>query len=230
MTHHRMRPAVVASSLALTMCLAAAPMATAQDDPTTPVNDVLTAFAEGRYADAATHFCAELEGDALGGLSQIDALAQMGLGYDLDLLFGALAVDVSGLEVGVVEEGAEEAVVGVDGTIEVGFDEDGIIAFMMAMFSTEDSPMDEETIRGMLPMMMPQIEAMVGGSVEVDQDVRVVLEDGRWQVCDDLSSLGDALAAAMGATGADTAAGVAGDEPTVEPTDQPAEGQEGADA
>ena len=201
MTSPRTRLLAVAGSMALTMSLAVAPAALAQDDPPTPVNDVLTAFAEARYADASAHFCAEMEDGALGGLAQIEAMAQMGMGYDLDLLFGALAVDVSGLEVGVLEETADDAVVGVEGTIEVGFDEDGLIAFMAAMFSTEDEPLDEDAIRGMLPMLMPQVEAMVGGSVDVDEEVAVVREDGVWQVCDDLSSLGDALASALGTPG-----------------------------
>jgi hypothetical protein len=213
------RLATVASGLALTLSLAVVPAATAQDDPTTPVNDVLTAFAEARYADAVTHFCAAQEDGALGGLGQIDTLARMGMGDDLDLLLGALAVDVSGLEVGVVEEGTDEAVVGIEGTIEVGFDEDGLIAFVAAMFSTDEAPMDEEVIRGMLPMVMPQIEAMVGGSVDVDEEVTVVREDGSWQVCDDLSSLGDALASALGGAGTDTSDDAAAAEPTDEPED-----------
>lgn len=220
------RLAAVASGAALTLSLAVAPAAMAQDDPTTPVDDVLTAFAEARYADAASFFCAAQEDGALGGLSQIDALAQMGMGDDLDLLFGALAVDVSGLEVGVVEEGTDEAVVGVNGTIEVGFDEDGLIALVAAMLSTDEAPLDEEVIRSMLPAVMPQIEAMVGGSVDVDQEVAVVREDGRWLVCDDLSSLGDALAAALGAAGTDTRA----EEATAEPTDQLVEDDAETDA
>lgn len=208
MTHPRMRVTAIIGSSVLALSLAA-PVATAQDDPAAPVNEVLTAFAEGRYGEAAASFCTEMEAEALGGLGQISEFAPSGLGFDLGQLFGALTVDVDDLAVSVLEESGDDALVGIEGTIEVGFDEDGLIALMATMMSSEEAPLDEEAIRGMLPMLMPQIEAMVGGSVEVDEDVAIIREDGVWQVCDDLSSLSDALGSAMGAS----AAGPADDMP-----------------
>ena len=201
MINPRMRVAAVAGSMALTLSLAAAPIAMAQDDSTFPVHEVLTAFAEGRFTDATEPFCESMEAEALGGLGQIGALGSAGLAYDLETLFGALAIDTSGLDVSVLEENADDALVGIEGTVEVGFDEEGIVSFVAAMMSTEGAPMDEETVEAMLPMMLPQIEAMLGGAVAVDEDVRVIREDGVWQVCDDLSVLGDALAGALDGTG-----------------------------
>jgi hypothetical protein len=201
MINPRMRMVAVAGSMALTLSLAVAPVAMAQDDPTFPVHEVLTSFAAGRFSDATEPFCASMEAEALGGLGQIGAFGSVGAGYDLESLFGALAIDTSGLDVSVLEENTDDALVGIEGSVEVGFDEDGIVSFVAAMMSTEDAPMDEETVEAMLPLVLPQIEAMLGGAVTIDQDVRVIREDGVWQVCDDLSALGDALAGALDGTG-----------------------------
>lgn len=205
MTDPRRRVAAIAGSAALSMSLGLAPAAMAQDGPATPMNEVLTAFSEGRFADATAPFCAELEATALGGLGQLDEMMDSGLGYDLGLVFRALRIDTSGLDVAVAEEGTDTAVLDVTGAIEVGVDDDGLVALLSVMLAEGDEPLDEELVRSaMLPLMQDQIDAMLGGTVDVDQQVQVVLEDGVWQVCDDLQAIGDALAGAMGAPASDT--------------------------
>lgn len=199
MTHSRTRTAVIAGSMALSMSLALAPAAMAQDGPDAPMNEVLTAFSEGRFADATVPFCSAMEETALGGLGQLDEMMDTGMGYDIGLVFGALSIDTSGLTVDVADEGDETAVLDVTGSIEVGTDEDGLIELLSVMLAEGDTPLDEEMVRGMLPMMQDQLDSMLGGTVEVDEEVQVILEDGVWQVCDDLQSIGDALAGAMGA-------------------------------
>lgn len=201
MTNPRMRMAGVAGTMALSMSLALAPAAMAQDGPDAPMNEVLSAVSEGRFADATTHFCAAMEESALGGLGQMDEMLDVGMGYDLGLVFGALQIDTSGLEVVVADQGTETAVLDVSGTIEVGTDEDGLVTLLSVMLAEGDEPLDETVVRGMLPMMQEQLDSMLGGTVDVDEEVQVVLEDDVWQVCDDLRSIGDALASAMGAPG-----------------------------
>ncbi len=199
MTNPRMRMTAVVGTMAFSMSLALAPAAMAEDGPDAPMNEVLAAFAEGRFADATVPFCGPLEETALGGLGQLDEMMDMGMGYDLGLVFGALAIDTSGLAVVVADEGADTAVLDVSGDIEVGVNEDGLVTLLSVMLAEGGEPLDEEMVRGLLPMMQDQLDTMLGGTVEVNEEVQVVLEDGAWQVCDDLQSIGDALAGAMGA-------------------------------
>ena len=200
MTEPRMRMAALVGTTALAMSLALAPVAMAQDGPAAPANEVLAAVAEGRFSDVTVPFCAELEADAFGGLGRIDDMLAMGMGYDLGLVFEALDIDVDGVEVSIIEEADESAVVNLSGSIELGLDEDGVVTLMSVMLADGDEPLDEEVVRTvMLPMMEDQIGTMFGGTVDVDEDVQVVLEDGVWQVCDDLTELGNALMGAMGA-------------------------------
>lgn len=199
MTNPRMRMAAVAGTMALSMSLALAPAAMAQDGPDTPMNEVLVAFSEGRFADATVPFCASMEETALGGLGQLDEMMDSGMGYDLNLVFGALQIDTSGLDVVVADQGAETAVLDVSGTIDVGVDEDGMVTLLSVMLAEGGEPLEEEMVRGLLPMMQDQLDDMLGGTVDVNEEVQVVLEDGVWQVCDDLQAIGDALAGAMGA-------------------------------
>lgn len=198
MNHPRTRMAAVAGSMALSMSLALAPATLAQDGPDAPMNEVLTAFSEGRFADATAPFCAAMEETALGGIGQLDELTDMGMGMDLGLIFDALQIDTGGLDVVVTDEGDDTAVLDVSGVIEVGIDEDGLVTLLSVMLAEGGEPLDEEMVRPLLPVMQAQIDEMLGGTVEVDEEVQVILEDGVWQVCDDLQSIGDALAGAMG--------------------------------
>lgn len=199
MTNPRMRLAAVAGSMALVTSLAVTPVAMAQDGPDAPMNEVLAAVAEGRFADATVPFCAAMEETALGGIGQMDEMLDTGMGYDLGLIFGALSIDTSGLVVAVADEGDDTAALDVSGAIEVGIDEEGLVTLLSIMLADGDEPLDEEMVRSLMPMMQGQLDAMLGGTVEVDEEVQVILEDGVWQVCDDLHSIGDALAGAMGA-------------------------------
>ena len=199
MTNPRMRLAAVAGTMALSMSLALAPAAMAQDGPDAPMNEVLAAFSEGRFADATVPFCASMEESALGGLGQLDEMMDTGMGYDLGMVFGALQIATDDLDVVIVDEGEETAVLDVSGTIDVGIDEDGLITLLSVMLAEGGEPLDEEMVRGLLPMMQDQLDGMLGGTVDVNEEVQVVLEDGVWQVCDDLQTIGDALAGAMGA-------------------------------
>jgi hypothetical protein len=208
MTHSRTRTAAIAGSMALSMSLALAPAAMAQDGPDAPMNEVLTAFSEGRFADATVPFCSAMEATALGGIGQLDEMMDMGAGMSLGLIFDALHIDTDGLDVVIADEGDDTAVLDVSGVIDVGIDEDGLVALVSVMLAEGGEPLDEDMVRGLLPMMQAQIDEMLGGTVEVDEEVQVILEDGVWQVCDDLQSIGEALAGAMG-----TPTGGAPDEP-----------------
>lgn len=217
----RTRLTAIAGSMALTMSLAAAPAVVAQEDPVAPVQQVLTAVSEGRFGDATEPFCAELEAVALGGLGQLDDIGDMGLGFDLSSLLSAVAIDTSSLDLFVVEEGAESATVGLSGTVQVGIDEDRLAELMVGVLSTEDEPVDVETVKGVLPLLLPDIESM-SASVELDESIEVVREAGVWQVCDDMTAIVDALGQAFELPGPD--GGSANEESmAAEPTEEPTE-------
>lgn len=175
----------------------------AQDGPEAPVQGLISAFDEGRFADATSYFCADLKDQALGGLGQLDALSSMDMGLDFNALLGVIDISVDGLEVSVLDQTADTASVGVKATVSAGIDEDGLVAFLAPMMSTEDAPIDEFTVRAMLPMILPEMEAQLANSVDIDETVDVVLEDGSWLLCSDLTSLASALGGVMGQQPAD---------------------------
>lgn len=110
-----------------------------------------------------------------GGMEQLTAA-----GVDPNELFGAMKFDFTDLKATESSRSGDKAVVHVTGKVAFTFDQAKFREIMKKVLETQGMPVDDATIDQMITAM--------GGSLsqtqDIDEDVNVVNEGGKWLMCE----------------------------------------------
>lgn len=183
MVDSRMRAVAVAGSLALTISLAAAPAAMAQDDPTATIQGFMDAVVAKDFEALPTFFCEAEAGQAAE--FDISALAgEMPPGLDVQSLLDAFIFDIQLDDLEVVSQTDTEAVVRIAGSMAMDIDVEALVPFIEAVIEMSGLEADEATVDMFTGMMTAEFEAQ---AEDIDGEVTLVPgEEMAWLICSDL--------------------------------------------
>ncbi len=104
-------------------------------------------------------------------------------GIDTQTLIDAVRLDVSGLKVGSAVVTGETAVVPVSGSLKITFDKEVMRPVLEKMLAAQGTKMSPEQLDALLSGL-----ADYGQDLPLDQQIKVVREQGAWKVCPDAPS------------------------------------------
>ena len=182
MTNPRMRMTAVAGSMALSMSLALAPAAMAQDGPEATIQGFMDAVAAKDFEALPGYFC-EAEAEQAAQFDMAALAGEMPEGMDVSTLLDAFIFDVSLDSLEVVSESETEATVRVVGSMGMDIDADALLPFVETVIEMSGMEADEATVAMFMDIVASEFEAEVE---EIDDEVTLVSEDGAWRICSDL--------------------------------------------
>ena len=181
----RTRAAAVAGGMALTMSLALAPAAMAQQDtPEDTIRSFMDAVAAKDFEALPGYFC--LDQAAQAAQFDISALAgEMPEGMDVQSLLDAFIFDIQLDSVDVVSQTDTEAVVSISGSMGMDIDAEALVPFITNIIEMSGMEADEATVDMFMGMVTAEFESQ---TEDIDADITLVPNDeGQWQICSDLS-------------------------------------------
>jgi hypothetical protein len=182
MTDPRTRVAAVAGSLALSMSLALAPAAMAQDGPEATIEGFMDAVAAKDFDALPGYFC-EAEAEQAAQFDLAALAGEMPEGMDVSTLLDAFIFDISLDSLEVVSESETEATVHVVGSMAMDIDAEALLPFVESVIEMSGMEADEATVAMFMDIVASEFEAE---AEEIDDDVTLVSEDGAWRICSDL--------------------------------------------
>lgn len=188
MTHaahlHRSTRLALAAGLAVSLTVAASPVALGQDGPEAPVQGLFDAIESKDYSSLATYFCDEFADQA----AQLDFAAQMsqGLPPDMDIDINAMldgfSFDTGDPQIMVIDEGDGMATLSVSTTLSMSIDPEAMrpfIELLLTSFGVDE--ITDEMVDQLSTQMMAEIDA---DPTQIDEQIIVKqAEDGTWQIC-----------------------------------------------
>ncbi len=184
----RTRMAAVAGSMALTMSLAVAPVAMAQDTPQDAIQGFMDAVVAKDFEALPGYFC---EGEAAQAAEfDISALAgEMPEGIDVQSLLDAFIFEVSLNSMELISESETEAVVHVEGSMGMDLNAEALVPFVEAVIEMSGMEVDEATVEMFMGIVTSEFEAE---SEAIDAEVTLVPGESGWLICSDLDFSADA--------------------------------------
>ena len=182
MINPRTRMAAVAGSMALTMSLAVAPVAMAQETPQDAIEGFMDAVVAKDFEALPGFFC---EGEAAQAAQfDVSALAgDMPEGMDVQSLLDAFVFEVSLDSMEVLSESDTEAVVHVIGSMGMDLDPEALVPFVEDVIEMSGMEVDEATVQMFMGIIASEFEAQ---SETIDAEVTLVPGDNGWLICSDL--------------------------------------------
>ena len=152
--------------------------------PTDAVKSVVDAMQTLDMDKASEHFCAEMASEMDSSLTEGFAeLEQMGL--DPDELLDAFKLKMDDMKYEEKSKEGDEAVVSISGTLSLEFDVEKLKEF----FKKTAEASGQEVTDQELDFVVGIFESMGGQEAPLEGDVKVIKEDGKWVVCDELNFL-----------------------------------------
>ena len=208
MTDPRMRMATIAGSMALSLSLALAPAAMAQDGPEATIQGFMDAVVAKDFEALPAFFCEAEAGQA----AEFDLLARAGElppGLDVQSLLDAFDFDVSLDSIDVLSQTQDEAVVHIVGSTSMQLDEEALVPFVEAIIEMAGMEVDEASVGMFMGIITGQFEMQPQA---FDVEVTLVPGDPGWLICSDLDFSADEVMSDGDTTEAGTEGGdVAGE-------------------
>jgi hypothetical protein len=171
--------AAVAALLALAAC-SGPPGGGNTDTPAGALNAAMAA-AESGGLDAMVDFaCEARKGDiaaAFGGGGDLGGLAQLGI--DPNELFDAMKVDFQDVTTTETSTSDTEATVHLKAKVAVTLDQAKMREILKKVLEAQGQPANDQVLDGAIQMMGGQLSQLQ----DIDEDVQVVKENGKWLVC-----------------------------------------------
>ena len=170
--------ALVTAAAVVTGCGGGAPSA---NDPAGTVTSAFAAAESGGLARLTEFACAAQAASvtSMFGASASDFAQLQAAGIDANELLDALKVDFENVQASETSRSGTTATVHVTGTATMTVDEAKMKAVLAKVLEAQGMPADEATLDAAMAMMGGQLSQ----SQQIDEDVTVVQEGGKWLIC-----------------------------------------------
>ena len=151
------------------------------NDPVGTVNSAMAAAESGGFTQLTEFMCAANKDDvtqAFGAGGDLGDLSAAGL--DPDELFSALKIDFQDATVTEVNRSGEEATVHLKGKMAMTFDEAKMREIIGAILEAQGVPANDQ----MIDLAMSTMKDQLSQTQDVDTDLKVIQEDGKWVMCE----------------------------------------------
>jgi hypothetical protein len=175
----RRRRHVLLVAAALLVALAGCSSGPAADSPAGVVTTAVDLAAKKDVAGLQALACAG-EQDAITNLIGLPTGLGSALlpGVDIQSVIDAIRLDTSGVKVGAAVVTGDEAQVPLTGSVKVTFDKATMRPIVEKLMAARGTPMSSDQLDGLLQGLQDY-----GQDVPLDQQVRVVREQGAWKIC-----------------------------------------------
>jgi hypothetical protein len=170
-----------ALALALLLTLAACGGTSAPgSDPGGTVQAAMAAATAGGFAKLTDYVCAAKKGDITStfGGSSLTALASSGV--NAQQLMDAMTISFENVATKEVSKTDTTATVHVTGNMKALFDKDKMRAIMKTVLAARGAPTDDATLDAAMTMISGQLSQ----TQALDNDLKLVKEDGKWLICE----------------------------------------------
>jgi hypothetical protein len=172
---------LVLIGLFLTLALAACGKGGGGDEPAKVAENVMKALGKMDIDGASEFFCearrTELEDALTGDLGELEAM-----GMDADELLDAFKITLTDMKYEEKSQDGDKAIVHITGSMKLEFDSDKLKDFFKkAAEAAGETVTDEE-----LDFIVEMIASSAAQEEDLDEDVELIKEDGKWVVCDEL--------------------------------------------
>jgi hypothetical protein len=164
----------------LAVLIAACGGAAGGGDPASSVKSAFDAAATGGFAKLDDFACAAQKGkiaEAFGGAAGMDQLTNAGI--KLDDVMNAMTIKFDNVATKETSRSDKNATVHVTGNMTVSVDPEKFKPILKQILTAQGLPADDATIDAAMTAMSSQLSK----SQALDQDVKVVNENGKWLIC-----------------------------------------------
>lgn len=182
--HSRLLAVAFTAALAIAACSGGGSGPSA-NDPASSVKAGLEAAESGGVNKMLEYVCAaqkdEINTALTGGLEGLE-----GSGVDVAALMNSVKFDLENVQTNEVSRNGNNAVVHVKGTMKMTFDQAALKDMMKKVMEAQGLPADDATI----DMALQAMGSALSQATELDEDIDVVNEGGKWLICSDISGTG----------------------------------------
>ena len=152
------------------------------DEPVDVAKNVMQAMGKMDFDEASKYFCearkSDLDDALVSGFEELEAM-----GMDPDELLDAFILELSDMKYEEKSKDGDKAVVHVTGSMKLDFNSDKLKDFFKkAAEAAGETVTDEE-----LDFIVEMIASSAAQEEDLDEDLELIKEDGKWVVCDDLA-------------------------------------------
>jgi hypothetical protein len=176
-----MTAAFAAMLLTIAACGGGGPLGGGSDDPVGVVNAAIAAAESGGFQKLADFSCAANKDDfanAFGGSGDLGSLTDAGV--QADELFSAMKVDFQDVNATESSKTDSEATVHIKGKIALTFDEAKMKEIIKKVLEAQGVPATDQ----MVDLAMSQMGTALSQTQDIDDDLKLIKENGKWVVCD----------------------------------------------
>ena len=169
--------ALLAGVLAIAACTGL-PGAGDTNAPVGAVNAAMAAAEAGGFARLSEFMCQASKDDVAGAFGGGD----MGLGnagIDPDELFAAMKIDFQDMTVSEVSKSDTEATVHLKGKMALTFDEAAMREVIRKILEAQGVQASDQ----MIDLAMSTMENELSQTQDIDEDMKVIQENGKWVIC-----------------------------------------------
>ncbi len=163
-----------AMAIALAGC-GALPGGASANDPVGAVNRLADLVEAKQFTQLASAVCTAKQAEVAARFDPSRQLASTITGLDASAALDAMTISFADLQVTEVSRTGDTAVVAIDGTLNISFDEARMRPLLEAVVQQQGLP--PSTLDSML-------DGLAARSLPIDSQLEVVNENGTWLVCD----------------------------------------------
>jgi hypothetical protein len=150
------------------------------NEPAGAVSAAMDAAESGGVAKLLDYTCAAKKNDISSLFGGGDLSGLGGLGIDTNAMFDAMKMDFQDVKTTETSKSGDKATVHVTGKMAISFDEAKMKDVFKQILSKSSLPADDATINA----MMAGISGSLSQTQDIDQDINVVQEGGKWLICE----------------------------------------------
>ena len=175
----RIRSGLLAVLVVVSVACSGTPAANT-DNPAGTVSAAFTTVQSGGITKLADFACAAHKNDIAEAFGGADMSGLAALGIKPEDITGAMAMSFENVTTKEVAKTDTEATVHVTADMKLTIDKDKFKTLMKTVMTAQGAPADDATLDTMIGAMSSQLSK----TTKVDEDMKVVKEDGKWLLCE----------------------------------------------
>jgi predicted small secreted protein len=152
----------------------------AGNDPVSVVNEAMNAAESGGFSKLTEYACQANKDDIAAAFGTGDLGDLSAAGIDPNELFAAMKIDFQDMAVTPVSQSGNEATVHLKGKMAMTFDEAKIREVMKKVIEAQGMEATDEIIDSAMSM----ITAQLSQTQDIETDMKVLQENGKWVICE----------------------------------------------
>jgi hypothetical protein len=149
------------------------------NDPVSAANAALAATESGGFGKLAEFACADKKDDIASAFGAGDLSQLTSMGIDPNDLFNSMTIDFQDMAVTPVSVSGSDATVHMKGKVAVSIEPAKAREFVKKILEAQGVAANDQ----MIDTVLTQMSSQLAQTRDVDEDVKMVQENGKWVIC-----------------------------------------------